>query len=37
MERPAFLFDGCGMLDHRRLAEVGFHVYRVGAPPLLPD
>ena len=36
MERPAFLFDGCNLLDHEELAGIGFHVYRVGAPPLRP-
>ena len=37
MERPAFLFDGCNLLDHARLAGMGFHVHRVGAPSLGPD
>jgi len=37
MERPAFLFDACNLLDHEQLAEMGFHVYRVGAPPLVPE
>jgi UDPglucose 6-dehydrogenase len=36
MERPPFIFDGWGMLDHEALAEIGFHVYRVGAPGLAP-
>ncbi len=36
MERPAFLFDGCNLLDHAALAQMGFHVHRVGAPPLTP-
>jgi len=36
MERPAFVFDGCNVLDHARLAAMGFHVHRVGAPPLAP-
>ena len=36
MAEPAFLFDGCNLLDHEALASLGFHVYRVGAPPLLP-
>jgi len=34
MEKPAFLFDGCNVLDHEALAGIGFHVYRVGARPL---
>ncbi len=36
MEQPAFLFDGCNLLDHEALAKIGFCVYRVGAPPLSP-
>jgi len=36
MERPAFVFDGCNLLDHARLAGMGFCVHRVGAPPLTP-
>jgi UDPglucose 6-dehydrogenase len=34
MEKPAFLFDGRGCLDHGRLFEVGFNVHAVGRPPL---
>ena len=34
MEKPAFFFDGCNVLDHEALADIGFHVYRVGAPPI---
>jgi len=36
MAHPAFLFDGCNLLDHAALAEIGFRVYPIGAPPLLP-
>ena len=36
MAKPAFLFDGWNELDHEALARIGFHVYRVGAPPLEP-
>jgi len=36
MAHPAFLFDGCNLLDHAALAEIGFRVYPVGAPPVLP-
>ncbi len=36
MEDPSFLFDGCNLLDHKALAEIGFHVYRIGAPPIIP-
>ena len=34
MEDPAFLFDGCNLLDHKKLADMGFRVHRIGAPPL---
>ncbi|HNT34087.1 MAG TPA: nucleotide sugar dehydrogenase [bacterium] len=34
MEKPAFLFDGRNLLDHRRLFEIGFNVYPVGKSPL---
>ena len=34
MARPAFLFDGRNMLDHRALHAIGFNVYPVGKPPL---
>ena len=34
MERPAFVFDGRNILDHRRLFEMGFSVYAVGKRPL---
>ena len=34
MEKPAFLFDGRNLLDHRRLFEIGFNVYPLGSPPL---
>lgn len=37
MEQPAFIFDACNILDHRALAEIGFKVYRIGAPPLGVD
>jgi UDPglucose 6-dehydrogenase len=33
MERPAFLFDGRNILDHKELYELGFNVYPVGLPP----
>jgi len=36
MEKPPFIFDGWNLLDHARLARIGFHVYRVGAPPVAP-
>jgi len=36
MEKPAFLFDGWNALDHDALARIGFRVYRIGGPPVLP-
>jgi UDPglucose 6-dehydrogenase len=30
MIKPAFIFDGRNILDHRRLFEIGFNVYPVG-------
>jgi len=37
MEKPAFIFDGCDLLDHEALVKIGFHVFRVGAPPIVPS
>jgi UDPglucose 6-dehydrogenase len=34
MEKPAFIFDGRNILDHRRLYSIGFNVYPIGKPPL---
>ena len=34
MEKPAFIFDGRNILDHKRLFEIGFNVYPVGKPPM---
>jgi UDPglucose 6-dehydrogenase len=34
MERPAFLFDGRNLLDHKKLFEAGFNVFAIGKPPL---
>jgi UDPglucose 6-dehydrogenase len=34
MGKPAFLFDGRNILDHRRLFEIGFNVYPLGKPSL---
>jgi UDPglucose 6-dehydrogenase len=34
MVKPAFIFDGRNILDHRRLFDVGFNVYAIGKPPL---
>ena len=30
MEKPAFIFDGCLILDHQKLVEIGFEVEAVG-------
>ena len=32
MEKPAFVFDGCNILDHEQLTRIGLKVYHVGAP-----
>ena len=34
MEKPAFLFDGRNLLDHRKLYEIGFNVYPIGKKAL---
>ena len=34
MEKPAFIFDGRNLLDHRKLYQIGFSVHRIGRPPL---
>jgi UDPglucose 6-dehydrogenase len=34
MERPAFVFDGRNVLDHRRLFDLGFNVFPIGKTPL---
>jgi UDPglucose 6-dehydrogenase len=33
MIRPAFIFDGRNILDHRKLHQIGFNVYAIGKPP----
>jgi UDPglucose 6-dehydrogenase len=30
MKKPAFIFDGRNILDHRKLYEIGFNVYPIG-------
>ena len=35
MEKPAFIFDGRNILDHKKLFEMGFQVYAIGKPPLV--
>lgn len=37
MLKPPFLFDGRNILDHERLARIGFRVYPTGKPALLPE
>lgn len=34
MEKPAFIFDGRNILDHRKLYELGFSVFPIGKPAL---
>jgi UDPglucose 6-dehydrogenase len=35
MAKPAFIFDGRNILDHKRLHEIGFNVYPIGKKPLV--
>lgn len=35
MNKPAFLFDGRNILDHKKCFEFGFNVYPIGKPPLV--
>lgn len=32
MLKPAFVFDGRNILDHKRLQEIGFEVFAIGKP-----
>jgi UDPglucose 6-dehydrogenase len=34
MEKPAFLFDGRNLLDHKQLYAIGFNVYPLGKPAM---
>ncbi len=34
MVKPAFIFDGRNILDHKRLFDIGFNVFPIGKPPL---
>lgn len=34
MKRPAFVFDGRNILNHKQLFAIGFNVYPIGKPPL---
>jgi len=35
MIKPAFIFDGRNILDHKKLYGMGFNVYAIGKPPLV--
>jgi UDPglucose 6-dehydrogenase len=35
MAKPAFIFDGRHILDHKKLHALGFNVYAIGKPPLV--
>ncbi len=34
MVKPAFIFDGRDIIDHKKLYEIGFNVYPIGKSPL---
>jgi UDPglucose 6-dehydrogenase len=34
MKKPAFIFDGRNLLDHKKLFEIGFNIYPLGQAPL---
>ena len=34
MVKPAFIFDGRNILDHKGLFDIGFNVFPIGKPPL---
>ena len=34
MIKPAFIFDGRNIIDHKRLFEIGFNVFPIGKPAL---
>ncbi len=34
MAKPAFLFDGRNIIDHKKCFEIGFNVYPIGKPAL---
>ena len=35
MSKPAFIFDGRNVLEHGKLYEIGFNVFRIGKTPLV--
>jgi UDPglucose 6-dehydrogenase len=32
MEKPACIFDGRNVLDHKKLFDIGFNVFSIGKP-----
>ncbi|PKN83770.1 MAG: nucleotide sugar dehydrogenase [Deltaproteobacteria bacterium HGW-Deltaproteobacteria-1] len=34
MVKPAFIFDGRNIIEHRKCFEIGFNVFPIGKPPL---
>jgi UDPglucose 6-dehydrogenase len=34
MIKPAFIFDGRNILDHKKLHAIGYNIYAIGKPPL---
>lgn len=34
MVKPAFIFDGRNIIDHRSCFDIGFNIYPIGKPPL---
>ena len=34
MVKPAFIFDGRNIIDHKKCFEIGFNVYPIGKPAL---
>jgi UDPglucose 6-dehydrogenase len=34
MAKPAFIFDGRNILDHKKLFQIGFNVFPIGKPEL---
>jgi len=34
MDKPAFIFDGRNILDHKKLFDIGFNVFPIGKPGL---
>ncbi len=35
MKKPAFIFDGRNIVDHKKLFELGFNVFPIGKSPLI--